>query len=173
MAAFDLPCSRYEESLSNAVRVNDAPRVFSANEAPLDVDVNLHHERAQTPFHPGKLFFFCDVAAESGGAISVRRADVLFDPLQQRRPELVRACRNKGLCSTPTMPAPVRRHAPHPGLLRGSGPSRLGGRSARVAARRRLGSFRRIRPGVDPSPSRNHDGPARPARRDGLRFRFL
>jgi alpha-ketoglutarate-dependent taurine dioxygenase len=105
VAAFDLPCFSYEESLSNAVRVNYTPRVFSANEAPPEVDINLHHEMAQTPFHPSKLFFFCDVAAESGGATSLCRSDVLFEQLRQRRPEFVRACREKGLRYTHTMPA--------------------------------------------------------------------
>ena len=34
VAAFDLPNFPYDESLSNAVRVNKTPRVFTANEAP-------------------------------------------------------------------------------------------------------------------------------------------
>ena len=38
IAAFDLPNFPYYESLSNAVRVNRTPRVFTANEAPPDGD---------------------------------------------------------------------------------------------------------------------------------------
>ena len=56
----------YQESLSNAVRINKTPRVFTANEAPPEVSILLHHEMAQTPFPPEKLFFFCRSAAEQG-----------------------------------------------------------------------------------------------------------
>lgn len=105
VAAFERPCFRYEESFSNAVRVNYTPRVFSANEAPPDVDINLHHEMAQTPLHPRRLFFFCDVAAEQGGATSLCRSDVLLHQLRERRPDFVRACRDRGLRYTHTMPA--------------------------------------------------------------------
>ena len=76
--AFELPSFTYEESLSNAVRVNHTPRVFSANEAPPSAIINLHHEMAQTPIQPSKLFFFCQTAAPVGGATSICRSD---DPL--------------------------------------------------------------------------------------------
>ena len=58
----------YQASLSNAVRVNLTPRVFTANEAPKEVEIFLHHEMAQTPLPPDKLFFCCLSASESGGA---------------------------------------------------------------------------------------------------------
>ena len=64
IAAFDLPNFPYEDSLSNAVRVIKTPRVFTANEAPPTVTIFLHHEMAQTPIYPGKLFFFCEQPAE-------------------------------------------------------------------------------------------------------------
>ena len=68
VAAFGLPNFTYEDSLSNAVRVVYTPRVFSANEAPPETTIFLHHEMAQTPVYPSKLFFFCQKAAEEGGA---------------------------------------------------------------------------------------------------------
>ena len=49
----------YQASLSNAVRINLTPRVFTANEAPKEVEIFLHHEMAQTPLPPDKLFFCC------------------------------------------------------------------------------------------------------------------
>ncbi len=52
-----LPNFPYEKSLSNAVRVNRTPRVFSANEAPPDVQIFFHHEMAQTPLLPALDFF--------------------------------------------------------------------------------------------------------------------
>jgi len=41
---FGLPNFPYEKSLSNAVRVEKTERVFTANEAPSDVRIYLHHE---------------------------------------------------------------------------------------------------------------------------------
>jgi hypothetical protein len=51
----------------------------AANEAPASVMLCLHHEMAQTPIHPSKLFFFCEQAAESGGATPLCRSDVLWE----------------------------------------------------------------------------------------------
>src|SRR5262245_14645121 len=67
VAAFGLTNFPYIESLSNAVRVNYTERIFSANEAPPDVTIYFHHEMAQTPIFPAKLFFFCMQSAEEGG----------------------------------------------------------------------------------------------------------
>ena len=66
VAAFELENFPYEDSLSNAVRVNRTPRVFTANEAPPTVEIFLHHEMAQTPRYPSRLFFFCEKPAEQG-----------------------------------------------------------------------------------------------------------
>ena len=43
VTAFGLENFPYAESLSNAVRRNRTPRVFTANEAPRDVEIFLHH----------------------------------------------------------------------------------------------------------------------------------
>ena len=67
VAAFGLTNFPYNESLSNAVRVNWTERIFSANEAPADVTIYFHHEMAQTPIFPAKLFFFCQTAGGGGG----------------------------------------------------------------------------------------------------------
>ena len=79
VAAFGLPNFPYYESLSNAVRVNRTPRVFTANEAPPDVSILLHHEMAQTPLYPSRLFFFCEHPATEGGATHAK------DPKPSRR----------------------------------------------------------------------------------------
>src|SRR5678815_4413719 len=42
VAAFGLTNFAYDGSLSNAVRVNKTPRVFTANEAPPNVTIYLH-----------------------------------------------------------------------------------------------------------------------------------
>ena len=102
--AFDYPNFRYEESLSNAVRVVRTERVFSANEAQPEVTIYLHHEIEQTPIYPSRLFFYCELAADSGGATSICRSDVLLERLRQKCPHFVEACEQKGLRYTNVMP---------------------------------------------------------------------
>ncbi len=102
--AFGFANFRYEESLSNAVRVVRTERVFSANEAPAEVQIHLHHEMAQTPVFPGKLFFFCEIAAETGGATPLCRSDLLFERLSQEVPQFAADCEQKGLKYTNVMP---------------------------------------------------------------------
>lgn len=94
----------YAESLSNAVRVNVTPRVFTANEAPPNVTIFLHHEMAQTPIYPSKLFFHCEIAPTTGGATPICRSDALMRALESSRPELANRFEAKGLRYTHTMP---------------------------------------------------------------------
>jgi hypothetical protein len=104
VAAFDLPNFPYDESLSNAVRVNRTPRVFTANEAPASVTIFLHHEMAQTPVYPSRLFFFCEQAAESGGATPLCRSDVLWQQIVEHCPRFAHDCEEKGLRYSNVMP---------------------------------------------------------------------
>lgn len=104
IAAFGFPNFKYEDSLSNAVRTNRTERVFTANEAPPDVTIFLHHEMAQTPIFPSKLFFFCEKAAESGGATPLCRSDVLFEILKEKVPTFASNCEEKGLLYRTVMP---------------------------------------------------------------------
>ena len=104
IAAFELENFPYKESLSNAVRVNRTERVFTANEAPPNVTIFLHHEMAQTPIYPSRLFFFCEQAAATGGATPVCRSDVLWERLSAQRPDFARDCQNKGLKYNNVMP---------------------------------------------------------------------
>ena len=105
LSAFGLPNFAYDDSLSNAVRVNRTPRVFTANEAPPDVNIFLHHEMAQTPIYPSKLFFFCEHAPDAGGATPLCRSDVLWERLAAKCPEFARNCVEKGLRYTNVMPS--------------------------------------------------------------------
>lgn len=104
VSAFDLPNFPYQESLSNAVRVNKTERVFTANEAPSEVTIYLHHEMAQTPLYPEHIFFFCEQPAESGGATPICRSDVLLERLREERPQFAADCEAKGLRYTNVMP---------------------------------------------------------------------
>lgn len=104
VTAFGYNNFEYRKSLSNAVRTNFTERVFSANEAPAEVTIYLHHEMAQTPVFPSKLFFFCQKAAESGGATPLCRSDWLFQAMQEQLPQFAAACESKGLKYTTVMP---------------------------------------------------------------------
>lgn len=105
VAAFNLPNFPYNESLSNAVRVNWTERVFSANEAPANIAIYFHHEMAQTPIFPATLFFFCHLPAEEGGETPLCRSDVLYELLAQQCPEFAKDCEAKGLKYTNVMPS--------------------------------------------------------------------
>ncbi|MDM4014743.1 TauD/TfdA family dioxygenase [Roseiconus lacunae] len=94
----------YKKSLSNAVRVNRTPRVFSANEAPPEVKIFFHHEMAQTPLFPRYILFFCEIAPLVGGATPLCRSDVLYAELRQRCPEFAHKCEQVGLQYTNVMP---------------------------------------------------------------------
>ncbi len=102
--AFGFTPFTYEESLSNAVRINKTPRVFTANEAPPEVNILLHHEMAQTPFPPEKLFFFCQSAAEEGGETPLCRSDVLYRRLCEVDASGAAAFDAKGVRYTTRMP---------------------------------------------------------------------
>jgi hypothetical protein len=105
IAAFGLPNFSYADSLSNAVRINRTERVFTANEAPSSINIYLHHEMAQTPVYPSRLFFSCEQAAEEGGATPLCRSDVLWERLVVETPDFARDCETKGLRYSNVMPA--------------------------------------------------------------------
>ena len=94
----------YEDSLSNAVRTNVTPRVFTANEAPPTTEIFLHHEMAQTPLYPSKLFFFCEIAPGSGGATPLCRSDWVLERLEAEAPEFVARVEAEGVRYTNVMP---------------------------------------------------------------------
>jgi len=103
--AFDLPNFQYKDSLSNAVRVNKTERVFTANEAPPDVEIFMHHEMAQTPVYPSRLFFYCNKAAEQAGATPICRSDLLWTRIKAEFPDFAAAAEQHGLLYTNVMPA--------------------------------------------------------------------
>ncbi len=102
--AYGEPGFTYAESLSNAVRINVTERVFTANEAPPSTTIYLHHEMAQTPIYPGKLFFHCEIAAEKGGATPLCRSDLLFEELERRDPARAKAFEQRGVRYSNVMP---------------------------------------------------------------------
>ncbi len=103
-SAFNYANFTYKESLSNAVRINHTELVFTANEAPKDVEIFLHNEMAQTPIYPSIISLFCENAAEKGGATALCRSDSVYDQLAQKEPELTDKLERLGIKYTTTMP---------------------------------------------------------------------
>jgi alpha-ketoglutarate-dependent taurine dioxygenase len=95
----------YEASFSNAVRRNRTERVFTANEAPPDVEIFLHHEMAQTLIFPEQLFFFCEQPPAVGGSTPICWSDLSLQTLEQRAPKFVQRLRDRGIRYRNTMPA--------------------------------------------------------------------
>jgi len=105
VSALSIPNFPYKKSLSNAVRINRTERIFTANEAPSDVDIFFHHEMAQTPVYPEWIMFYCEKAADQGGATQLCRSDWLYERLTTECSEFIRNCEQKGLQYTNVMPA--------------------------------------------------------------------
>ncbi len=103
--AFELDSFTYEESLSNAVRVNKTELVFTANEAPPDVSIYLHHEMAQTPLFPSRLFFCCTQAPAQHGETPICRSDITLAELEKIDGEFVARCAELGVKYSNTMPS--------------------------------------------------------------------
>lgn len=104
VSAFQLENFPYKQSLSNAVRVNFTERVFSANEAPSEVQILYHHEMAQTPLFPKWILFSCEIAPQQGGATPLCRSDVLYERLARECPEFIQKCEQLGLKYSNVMP---------------------------------------------------------------------
>ena len=102
--AYGEPGFTYSESLSNAVRVNVTERVFTANEAPPSTEIHLHHEMAQTPLYPSKLFFYCEIAPDEGGATPLCRSDLLFARMKEHDPAQAKAFAARGVRYSNVMP---------------------------------------------------------------------
>ncbi len=102
--AFDLKNFPFEESLSNAVRRHRTERVFTANEAPPDVEIHLHHELAQTPVYPQRLFFFCEFPPNRGGQTPLCQSHRLLERLRERTPGFIDKCERLGVRYINVMP---------------------------------------------------------------------
>ena len=103
--AFGYQNFTYKESLSNAVRINYTELVFSANEAPKEVEIFLHNEMAQTPIFPNVISLFCERTAEQGGATILCRSDLVYEAIAEAEPELTAKLATSGIKYTNTMPS--------------------------------------------------------------------
>ena len=97
VSTFNYDTFTYEESLSNAVRINKTNKIFTANEAPREVEIFLHHEMAQTPTYPKNIFFFCKSASETGGETPLCRSDQLYEALLKEDKTLIESFEKFGV----------------------------------------------------------------------------
>ena len=88
----------YEDSLSFAVRKQMSNRICTTNEGRTGGLV-FHHEQAQSPRWPSKVFFCCAKAAAEGdgGQTGVCRSDEVLRALEAYDPAFVAACEEKGV----------------------------------------------------------------------------
>jgi len=107
-SAFGYPNFTYQESLSNAVRINHTDYVFTANEAPQAVEIFLHNEMAQTPLYPGRISLFCQASAEQGGETVICRSDSIYTQLMAMEPALTKKLAEVGVKYTSCMPSEDR-----------------------------------------------------------------
>ncbi|CAL1378293.1 unnamed protein product [Linum trigynum] len=80
-----------------APRTNVVGRVFTANESPPDQKIPFHHEMAQVPEFPSKLFFFCEVEPTTGGETPIVLSHVVYEKMREKYPEFVRQLEKQGL----------------------------------------------------------------------------
>jgi len=88
----------------NAVRrsvVGDI--VFTANEAPSSAKIPWHHEMAQVPVSPNKLFFYCQTPAETGGETPIVLSNVIYEQLHAKYPQYTNLVEKEGLVYTRVM----------------------------------------------------------------------
>ena len=104
-SAFGYDNFTYKESLSNAVRINYTDLVFSANEAPKNVEIYLHSEMAQTPVFPNIISLFCEKTAITGGATILCRSDVVYQKVAAAEPQLTEKLSSVGVKYTNRIPA--------------------------------------------------------------------
>ena len=104
VSMFNLKAFTYNQSLSNAVRINKTDKVFTANEAPKEVEIFLHHELAQTPFYPKYIFFLCTSASQVGGETPICRSDHFYSIMREQDPGLMKKFEDFGVIYNSIMP---------------------------------------------------------------------
>lgn len=88
----------YSRSMSFAVRKRCTERICTTNEGKSG-GLIFHHEQAQTPLWPSKLFFCCEKPAEpgDGGATGLVSSHRVFEELKRLHPAFADKCRAVGV----------------------------------------------------------------------------
>jgi len=80
-----------------APRTNVSGRVFTANESPPDQPIPFHHEMAQVPEYPAKLFFYCEVEPAVGGETPIVLSHLIYKRMAEQFPDFVKKLEETGL----------------------------------------------------------------------------
>lgn len=80
-----------------APRTNVLGRVFTANESPPDQPIPFHHEMAQVPEYPAKLFFYCEVEPAVGGETPIVLSHLIHKKMAEQFPDFVKKLEETGL----------------------------------------------------------------------------
>uniref|UniRef100_A0A0D6R1C1 TauD/TfdA-like domain-containing protein n=1 Tax=Araucaria cunninghamii TaxID=56994 RepID=A0A0D6R1C1_ARACU len=72
-------------------------RVFTANESPPDQKIPFHHEMAQVPEYPAKLFFYCEVEPAVAGETPIVLSHLVYRKMADQFPDFVRKLEELGL----------------------------------------------------------------------------
>lgn len=87
----------YEYIGGAAPRTVITDKVFTTNDSPPDQIIPFHHEVAQSPNFPKKLFFFCERPATEGGETPVCLSNEVYENMLQQRPDFVERFRAEGV----------------------------------------------------------------------------
>lgn len=80
-----------------APRTNVLGRVFTSNESPPDQPIPFHHEMAQVPEYPAKLFFYCEVEPAIGGETPIVPSHLIYKRMAEKFPDFVKKLEETGL----------------------------------------------------------------------------
>lgn len=80
-----------------APRKHIVGNVFSSNESPPQNLIPFHHEMAQVPNYPAKLFFYCDHPSTQGGETPILLSNQVYQKVSEKHPEYVKDLREKGV----------------------------------------------------------------------------
>ncbi|KAI0494352.1 hypothetical protein KFK09_024486 [Dendrobium nobile] len=72
-------------------------RIYTANEASVDLFINFHHEMSLRPTVPSKIFFCCSEPSPEGGETSIVASDVIVEKMEERLPEFMAKVADVGI----------------------------------------------------------------------------
>jgi len=84
--------------------------VFTANEAPGPIP--FHHEMAQVPVFPRKLYFYCEKPADTGGETPLLLSNHIYTTMAEMFPEFVAKLEQHGVIYNRSMTAHDRPDSP-------------------------------------------------------------
>jgi alpha-ketoglutarate-dependent taurine dioxygenase len=95
-----------------APRTSVTGAVFTTNESPPDQLIPFHHEMAQVPKHPHKVYFFCETPPSTGGETPLCLSNEVFKLVDAKYPEFIRELESKGSRYMRIMPKEDDRSSP-------------------------------------------------------------